>query len=34
MDEIIKEFLIESNEYLDQLDSDLVELEKKTYDQE
>ncbi|MCH8961102.1 MAG: Hpt domain-containing protein, partial [Bacteroidetes bacterium] len=34
MDEIINEFLIESNEYLDQLDRDLVELEKKTYDQE
>ncbi len=34
MDEVIKEFLIESNEYLDELDSDLVALEKKTYDQE
>jgi two-component system chemotaxis sensor kinase CheA len=28
MDEIVKEFLIESNEGLDQLDRDLVELEK------
>ena len=34
MDEVIKEFLIESNEYLDQLDSDLVELEKKAHDKE
>src|SRR3954453_3283395 len=28
MDEIIKEFLVESNDNLDQLDRDLVELEK------
>ncbi len=30
MDEITQEFLIESNELLDQLDRDLVDLEKDT----
>lgn len=34
MDEIIKEFLAESNDNLDQLDSGLVELEKDPYSQE
>jgi two-component system chemotaxis sensor kinase CheA len=34
MDEIIKEFLVESNDNLDQLDEDLVELEKEPGSQE
>ena len=34
MDDIIKEFLVESNDNLDQLDSGLVELEKDPYSQE
>jgi two-component system, chemotaxis family, sensor kinase CheA len=34
MDEIVKEFLVESNEGLDQMDRDLVELEKDPESQE
>lgn len=34
MDEIIKEFLVESNENLDRLDSEFIELEKNTQDKE
>jgi two-component system chemotaxis sensor kinase CheA len=34
MDEIVKEFLIESREGLDRLDQDLVALEKNPSDKE
>ena len=34
MDDIVKEFLVESHEGLDRLDRDLVELEQRPRDQE